>query len=78
MEQWAEIRRMRFVQGLSVSEIHRRTGRHRETIRRALRAGAPPRYVRPSRVSKLERFREEIHRLLRARSLGCRAPAYVS
>jgi transposase len=66
VEQWAEIRRLHFVQGLSIKEIHRRTGRHRETIRRALVAEAPPRYRRPPRVSRLDPHREEIHRLLRA------------
>jgi IS30 family transposase len=38
VEQWAEIRRMHFVCGLSIKEIARRTGRDRNTIRRALRA----------------------------------------
>ena len=38
MEQWAEIRRMHFVERLSIKEIHRRTGRDRKTIRRAVRA----------------------------------------
>jgi hypothetical protein len=65
VEQWAEIRRMHFVKGLSIKEIHRRTGLHRQTIRRALRASEPPRYQRPARASKLDPFREEIHRLLR-------------
>jgi hypothetical protein len=44
VEQWAEIRRMRFVEGLSQREIHRRTGVHRDTIRRALASAEPPRY----------------------------------
>jgi hypothetical protein len=35
VEQWAEIRRMHFVERLSIKEIHRRTGRDRKTIRRA-------------------------------------------
>jgi transposase len=65
VEQWAEIRRMHFVRGVSIKEIQRRTGLHRQTIRRALRASEPPRYRRPARASKLDRFREEIHRLLR-------------
>jgi transposase len=64
VEQWAEIRRMHFVKGLSIKEIHRRTGLHRQTIRRALRSGTPPRYERPPRLSKLDSFKEEIHRLL--------------
>jgi hypothetical protein len=65
VEQWAEIRRMHFVCGLSIKEIARRTGRDRNTVRRALRSSEPPRYVRAPRPSKLEPFKDEIHRLLR-------------
>ncbi len=64
VEQWAEIRRMHFVEGLGIKEIGRRTGRDRKTIRRALRCDRPPCYRRPPRPSKLEPFREEIDRLL--------------
>jgi transposase len=66
VEQWAEIRRMHFVVGLSIKEIARRSGRDRNTVRKALRSVEPPRYRRPPRPSKLDPFREEIHRLLRA------------
>lgn len=65
VQQWAEIRRMRFVEGLAIREIGRRTGLHRETIRRALRSSTPPRYARPARGSKLDPFKDELHRLLR-------------
>jgi transposase len=65
VQQWAEIRRMKFVDGLSIHEIQRRTGLHRKTIRRALESDEPPRYERPPRPSKLDPFREEIRRLLR-------------
>ncbi len=65
VQQWAEVRRMRFVEGLAIREIGRRTGLHRETIRRALRSSSPPRYTRPSRGCKLDRFKDEIHALLR-------------
>jgi transposase len=65
VQQWAEVRRMRFVEGLGIREIRRRTGLHRETIRRALRASSPPSYSRPARGSKLDRFKDEIHGLLR-------------
>ena len=41
VEQWAEIRRMKHVEGLSQREIHRRTGAHRDTIRRALAQAKP-------------------------------------
>jgi transposase len=64
VQQWAEIRRMKFVEGLSAHEIHRRTGLHRKTIRRALESDEPPRYARPPRPSKLDPFREEVKRLL--------------
>jgi hypothetical protein len=58
---WAEIRRMHFVEGLGIREIGRRTGLHRETIRRALRLPAPPVYERPARGSKLDPFKEDVH-----------------
>jgi transposase len=64
VEQWAEIRRMHFVAGLSIKEIVRRTGRDRNTVRKALRSSEPPRYRRALRPSKLDPFREEIQRLL--------------
>jgi transposase len=65
VEQWAEIRRLHFVKGLSIKEVQRRTGLHRQTIRRALRASEPPRYRRTARPSKLDPFKEEVQRLLR-------------
>jgi transposase len=66
VEQWAEVRRLHFVRGLSIREIHRRTGLHRDTIRRAVSSDEPPRYERAPSGSKLDPFKEEIHRLLRA------------
>ena len=66
MEQWAEIRRMHFVEGKAIKEIARRTGRDRKTIRRAIRSDEPPRYRRPPTGSKLDPHREEIARLLRS------------
>jgi Mu transposase, C-terminal domain len=65
VEQWAEIRRLYFVKRLSIKEIVRRTGHGRTAIRRALRSAEAPRYRRPSRPSKLDPFRDEVHRLLR-------------
>ena len=65
VEQWAQIRRMKQVEGLSQREIRRRTGLHRDTIRRALASGEPPRYgPRPKRPSKLEAFLPTIEELL--------------
>jgi hypothetical protein len=53
------------VRGLSIREIHRRTGIHCDTISRALRSDEPPRYERAPRGSKLDPFKDEIHRLQR-------------
>src|SRR3954465_9645871 len=64
VEQWAEIRRLHFVKGLGIREIHRRTGLHRETIRRAIASDGPPVYERARAGSKLDAFKDEIHRLL--------------
>ena len=66
VEQWAEIRRMHRVERLSVREIHRRTGVHRDTIARALAGDAPPKYVRRPAGSKLDPFKEWICEQLRA------------
>jgi transposase len=65
VEQWAEIRRLHFVKGLSQREIRRRTGLHRDTIRKAINSAEPPRYQRAPAGSKLDPFKEEICRLLR-------------
>jgi transposase len=65
VRRWAEIRRMKEVDGLSIHEIVRRTGHDRNTVRRALRREGPPRYERAPRPSKLDPFRDEIQRLLR-------------
>lgn len=64
VQRWAEIRRMKFVEDLSIGEIVRRTGHGKNTVRRALRSDSPPVYRRPPRPSKLDPFRDEIHRLL--------------
>lgn len=66
VEQWAELRRLHFIDGLSVRELSRRTGLHRKTIRRALASAGPPKYARPPAASKLDPFKPEVHRLLKA------------
>ena len=58
VEQWAEVRRMRRVEGLSGREISRRTGLHRDTVARLLAAPAPPRYQRRAAGSKLDPFKD--------------------
>jgi len=66
VESWAEIKRMSEVEKRGIREIARLTGHDRNTVRRALRREGPPRYERRPRPSKLDPFREEIHRLLRS------------
>jgi transposase len=65
VERWAELRREHFVRGVSIKELARRFGVDRNTVRRALRSEGPPVYRRASAGSKLDPFRDEIHRLLR-------------
>lgn len=60
VEQWAEIRRLHRVEGVSIREISRRMGLHRKTVRRALAAAQPPRYSRPASGSKVDPFRDWI------------------
>jgi transposase len=56
---------MRFVEGLSIGEIVRRTGHGKNTVRRAIRSDSPPLYRRPPRPSKLEPHKPRIRELLR-------------
>ena len=65
VERWAELRREHFVRGVSIKELARRFGVDRNTVRRALRSEEPPVYRRPAAGSKLDPFKDEIHRLLR-------------
>ena len=65
VEQWAELRREHFVRGVSIGELIKRTGLARNTIRRALRSEVPPAYRRAPAGSKLDLFKDEIHRQLR-------------
>jgi transposase len=60
VEQWAEIRRLHRVEGVSIREISRRTGLHRKTVRRALAAAEPPRYSRSAPGSKVDPFKDWI------------------
>jgi transposase len=66
VERWAELRREHFVGGVGIKELSRRFGIDRNTVRKALRSDHPPRYQRTSAASKLDPFKDEIHRLLGA------------
>lgn len=65
VQEWAEIRAMSAVLGLSIKEIARRTGRSRNTVRAVLRSPEPPAYgPRPKRPSKVDPFLSAIRGLL--------------
>jgi len=66
VEQWAEIRRLYFVEKRSKRAIHRLTGVHRDTITRAVMGDEPPRYARERTGSKLDPFKEWICAQLQA------------
>ena len=66
VEQWAEIRRLHFVEKRSKRAIHRLTGAHRDTITRAIESEAPPKYTRASTGSKLDPFKDWICEQLQA------------
>jgi len=66
VEQWAVVRRMHRVDGVSSREISRRTGLARETVARMLAASEPPRYRRGPAGSKLDPFRDWICEQLQA------------
>jgi transposase len=66
VERWAELRREHFVGGVGIKELARRHGVDRNTVRKALRSQEPPRYQRAPAASKLDPFKDEIHRLLTA------------
>jgi len=65
-ETWAEIRRLKNGERLSLSEISRRLRLDRKTVRGALRLEAPPARRRSPRPSKLDGFKSFIQERLKA------------
>ena len=65
VEQWAEIRRLHFIEKVAIRELARRFGVHRKTIRRAITNTSPPKYSRPRRPSLLDPYKDEVRRLLK-------------
>jgi transposase len=64
VDEWAEIRRLHRVEGMSIRGISRRLGLARETVTRAVRAKGPPVYRRAAQVSKVDPFKGRIAELL--------------
>ncbi len=66
VEDWAEVRRLRRAEGLSISEIARVVGISRNTVKRALASDGPPRYRRVPAGSVVDGFEPWIRELLQA------------
>ena|SRR5215207_4345630 len=64
VDEWAEIRRLHFAEGMGIKAIGRRLGVARNTVRSAIRSSDPPRYERPRRCSAVDELEPEIRRLL--------------
>lgn len=66
VEDWAEIRRLHRAEGLPIKMIARTLGVSRNTVRAALAADGPPRYVRKPVGSAVDAFEPRIREQLKA------------
>jgi transposase len=66
VEDWAEIRRLRRSEGVSISEIARVLAISRNTVKAALASDEPPRYRRQPVGSVVDGFEPRVRELLRA------------
>ena len=66
VEDWAEIRRLRRSEGVSISEIARLMGCSRNTVKAVLASDGPPRYVRARSGSLVDAYEPRIRELLAA------------
>jgi transposase len=64
VEDWAEIRRLHRSEKMPIRAIARRLGVGRNTVRRALAAGGPPKYARKRKGSIVDAVEPQIRRLL--------------
>ena len=64
VEDWAEIRRLHFGEGLGIKTISARLGLARNTVRSAVRSDEPPKYERKGRGSIVDPFEPAIRELL--------------
>lgn len=70
-EEWVMVKDLA-QQGLTISEIARRTGYDRKTVRAQLRAAGPPRYgPRPPRLTKLAPYTAYVQQRLQAGVFNC-------
>ncbi|AXV04967.1 Mobile element protein [Euzebya pacifica] len=66
VEQWAEVRRLHFAEGMAIKAIVRATGLSRNTVRAAIRSASPPKYEREAAGSAVDAFEPQIRQLLKA------------
>src|SRR4051794_16649376 len=66
VEDWAEVRRLRRAEKLSISEIARVLGISRNTVKAALRSDGPPKYERQPGGSVVDEVEPRIRELLQA------------
>ena len=66
MEDWAEIRRLYRAEGMPIKQVARVMGCSKNTVKRALAAGGPPRYERVARGSVVDAAEPRIRELLQA------------
>ena len=66
VEDWAEIRRLRKSEGVSISDIARVVGCSRNTVKAALASSGPPKYQRRRSGSVVDGFEPRIRELLQS------------
>jgi transposase len=64
VDEWAEIRRLHFAEGMGIKTIVRRLGVARNTVRSAVRSSDPPHYERVGGGSAVDLFEPRIRELL--------------
>ena len=64
MEDWAEVRRLRRVEGMALSAIARELGIARNTVKKALASDRPPKYERAAKGSLVDQVEPVIRGLL--------------
>ncbi len=64
VEDWAEVRRLRRVEGMAISAIARELGIARNTVKKALASDRPPKYERPAKGSLVDVVEPQVRELL--------------